>query len=624
MPESPAQRKAALEAKEKVSQLQQQSKKGEPPSNEQLKYVATQGEEALEQRKGELGNEGLKVVQDTQEILEDTKQFLDEKNKDEKLQEITKTTMETTQEAQKLGKEESNIQLSSEERQLLQQTWKDIQNIVRILAGSSRARRALFKLIDILGDLTSAETQKVAPKNVEEKPTSETKEEVKQNVQQESQKSSEQIKKEIPEEKQKELNDRVYELLREISKNPSLQDFLNCSERLIDFSKKRIYEAQQKQEKMPGLQNKLQELQNEITEFLSRWTSKDNIDRFVQNLRAQIQQAKQDPGLRRLYDNWRNFLRETTSKPENVEQNKEKMKELTRQTRMQFEEKKNAEVVRNTYESWQSILIDIDNDPLRRKMEQDIQKLMQDLVLNEQGNFQLNQEALNQLRSVFVPSVLDQMKYVALPSIEYEGKNQYAIVEDIVVRSTDLVPENIHLHLSSDVDLQSRQVSLKNAQNILDITVKEMNVHVKNCKVHFKRTAFPSLEDNLIANFDMYGKKNGINIKLLIESRLDKETNLYYAHFDTKSVDVSIDSINLKFVEGKHDTLMNFMTTMMYPVLKRNVKNEIQKSIYDNMQWTCENINRVSKQIPKQIQQGTKQFQQAYQERTGEKFQSSQ
>jgi hypothetical protein len=84
-------------------------------------------------------------------------------------------------------------------------------------------------------------------------------------------------------------------------------------------------------------------------------------------------------------------------------------------------------------------------DPLNLRLGDDVKKLTKDLLFNEEGNLSFKPHLWKDLRTHFLPAIINQIGYVPIPRAEYEDNNIALVVENLILSGPNLFPNVVTL-----------------------------------------------------------------------------------------------------------------------------------------------------------------------------------
>lgn len=241
---------------------------------------------------------------------------------------------------------------------------------------------------------------------------------------------------------------------------------------------------------------------------------------------------------------------------------------------------------RGCLDALEAILRGIQDDPQTRKLKQDMKKLINDVAMDEKGDFVLKENVLQQLRTIVVYSIVERLK-IPLPTIHIQDKDVEFKLRDMVLRVRDLIPGKVIVEDLGrlEVDLTDpKHPDLETATNVIRFWIKNVQVHMKNVAIWFKRTSFPRIEDTGRAKVDIGGK--GIDITVSLFTRVGAED-----FFRVNYVDCDVHEIHIALSDTKHD----FMYNAVAKVMQGRIKRALEQSIENTWRNYLETLNRMLK-----------------------------
>lgn len=595
MPTSPQARRTALENKNRLEEIRRRQKEGHAPTNEQVKYFINEGEEALRAEERKLPSEGRKIVEDTERVLEDTKQMLEAKNKDEKLQRIGEHSMKAYK---KTSVRDPTLKPSKEEQDVVRQLLEDTKDLIRILVSSKNFRKTAIEFLYLVREIAQKEKEEIKIPEAEKRSKEENKQIMKEKVRAKFREENiSSLKEKASAERRRSFEERLNDLLEELDKSYTTQEFMRHLFTLLDHLSTHGKTIREKgKAEATKSKTEMDSVWYDLRGFMAQFTSPETLHDLGHSFKEVRTLLREDPELRHVAQEWRHLS--TRHMEESHKYTRDEIKDLVDRTRTVIHQKRNAGPIAGFLRALQEFVEDIHKDPYRQKLSKDIKILVRDLLYDSQGNFSINDRALSQIRSIIVPSLVDQLKYIALPTIESDTKKQYVLVRDVVLKISDILPDHIDIRMKSKADLATKHLELEKPHNKMKFNLRDVEIHIYQADVYVKRHSFPKIEDDLKVNVDVYGKKNLFKWKLSTVTKRDARTGRHYAIFKVDSTFCKIDHLHIKATQGKHDTMVNIMSTILKPLIKKNMEREIEKNLYQGLQKICNVINDLSRRTP--------------------------
>jgi len=236
----------------------------------------------------------------------------------------------------------------------------------------------------------------------------------------------------------------------------------------------------------------------------------------------------------------------------------------------------------------QEIINSIMEDPLRQKLTSDAQILVQNFFnYDEKGTMQLNTELLNEMKSLIVPLLIEQLKWVPLPRIQGSNETYDYWFDNVVFSAPDLVPDQIHIRLASEGDFDVKNLQTDNFRTFIRVSAEGIKTTLNDVQFWFRRNTFPKTEDTGFATLDIT-QGNGIKVDLIISVSQGTDP------FQVRRVDVSIDGINLQVADTKHDWLYNTLSSLFAGVIKTRIEQGLKAGLQYGADIANIQLNRIA------------------------------
>jgi ElaB/YqjD/DUF883 family membrane-anchored ribosome-binding protein len=469
-----------------ISEVVQQAAAGIPPSNPQLQNVIETTKEFFEAKQEDpnLGFQARKVAHDVNKVLQDTEQFIEEKNADEQLQKMAvsgKAAAESfSYEARKAGeqafKEGGYMGATSQE------TWTAAKDVVQQLVYSGEFRRLLMELVDVVESAfyrvkREAEESAQTPsggltEQVKQDIQEGTTEHIKEGLQSVSERVSYILREKgtLTDEEKSRLRTRLSMTLQKMKENPQFNRALNGFVTMIDFVQNQVGSVLGKTAPISSSSH-IKTLMFEARTFLESFTSPRKIDRLIENVNGFFNRLYENERLNECWNNLRRLAGQFMDRPELLVDNDEFIRNLSdnmEEIQGHLEEMKDSPYTENILRESRSIVNDIKEDPLGQKLSSDTRILLQNFITYSGGQPQLNVELIRQMKGLLVPLLQHHLKYVPLGRIEGSDETYDYWFDNIVFAAGDLIPDQVHVMLHSEGDVNVPQLETQDfGTNIL-------------------------------------------------------------------------------------------------------------------------------------------------------------
>jgi len=596
-------------AKTQAHQIASAVQSGLPPSNRQIEGVIDTTQQFLEQKQSTLPPAAAKAVGDISQVLEDTKQFMFEKNADEAVQ---KTFIHAKAASEALGGAAASEVLpkGQEWGAEISDKAKDIFNssttLVRQLVSSGEFRKLLIDLVDVTESLfwrvrsTTEEQTDQAPSLTKA---------LKQDIAQEKNPLSQGLPrtqaaaKEIgnrlqyalrdessftPEERQL-IRERFRDVLLRLKKNPQFQKSINNISSLFSYMRSEFVESLNKAADNSVSKYNYSMMTKEAQKFLERFADRNAIEGFYTAVNGFITDISNDSEIDSLMQEMRALFDEGLDNPERLVNDQgyiDRAENTLRRLRLKFQQMGDHPYLSDISRNAKAILNSIMEDPLRMKLAADTQIMVQNFFSRDlTGNLQLNTELLGEMRRLLVPLITEQMKWVPLPRIEGSNETYDYWFDDVVFSAPDLVPDQVHIRMASEGDFDVKNLQTDNFKTFIRVSAEGIKTTLKDIQFWFRRKSFPRTEDTGYATLDITG--DGIKLDLIISVSQGENP------FQVRRVNVSIDGMKLHVADTRHDWLYNTITTLFGGVIKTRIEHEIQSGLQYGADIINTQLNRI-------------------------------
>jgi uncharacterized protein YoxC len=318
-------------------------------------------------------------------------------------------------------------------------------------------------------------------------------------------------------------------------------------------------------------------------ELFESFTNK-KLDKLILNTNGIIEIINRDPAVRAYFDDLRDYMARILEHPEllNDDAAIERGRGLIERGRELHEEKLYGHVAMISREL-RGIVESVEQDPATMRLREAMRTLVGDLMLDASGNFVYKPEVLDQLKVIIVNSVVERLK-VPLPTISVEGKDLDFEVSGLVLNVSDVIPERVLIESRGKVLLDPKQMEIEGAAHGLRITMNNINIHMPDAHLWFRRKSFPKVEDEGRASLDVGGR--GLDLIITLRT-LAKPPNF----FRVQQVECNVHNLALSLSDTRHDFLYNSLLKMF----SGTVKNDIESAIEDNIRGNLDQLNLLLK-----------------------------
>jgi len=148
----------------------------------------------------------------------------------------------------------------------------------------------------------------------------------------------------------------------------------------------------------------------------------------------------------------------------------------------------------------------------------------------------------------------------------------------------DLLPDQLHLTVKNDMDINVANASAEEVRGKLILTAANIKPSLTNVKFWFKRNGLVSIEDSGKADVHLTGEGATITIRLDMDMNEMKASKKIFRVTDVFCV---IDNLKIMVVEAeKHETLLSWLA----PIISSRVKSVLEERIVISLRDSIERI----------------------------------
>jgi len=320
-------------------------------------------------------------------------------------------------------------------------------------------------------------------------------------------------------------------------------------------------------------------------ELFEQFTGDKSLDPLLFHIRKINHSLRRDSETRRYFEDLRTYIMDLLNHPElfdDVESSR-RGRRLIKRGRKLHDDKLYSHL-RGSLDEMTAIIQNIQDDPATRKVRTDMKRLIEDILLDSEGNIVLKEHVLQQLRLIIVSSIIERMR-LPLPTIHMEDESMEYTLRNLVVSIRDLVPDRVVLENRGRLALDFtdvRQPEVETASNTVRIVIQNINIHMEQADIAFHRKTFPRVTDRGKLRMDIGGKGMDIVIQLNIFAR---SRNFFRVEF------VDCDVHNLSFY--LHDTRHDWLYNSVLKLLSGRIKTRLEAAIENNLTNHLDQLNRL-------------------------------
>jgi len=384
------------------------------------------------------------------------------------------------------------------------------------------------------------------------------------------------------------LQDDVQRVLVLLARQPTFREGITRIFSLLDLFQKSIAQKPLQETIVPDNIH-IRRIAQETADLVASFSGRETFDRFKNHLRSLVLQIQKNENLQGYLQELKEFILKTKSEDEiQSEEFRARSKELAYRGRELMRELREQEDLTSFLEASDDMMNNIKNDEFLQILRQQAGIVQSDLsFMDSQGKMQVDTGLLSKLQSALLPTLVDAFKYIPVPRIYSNDHEREFWLDNLVICSYDIIPENIKFHLETDSEVSVRDIEVKGTQTNLVIVFDKILTELKDISFFYRKKTFPSFEDQGKATFRIKG--NGS--KLTFTYTLDQgpqdtvpRISEGYASFDISDMSIEFDKTTLT-----HDMMVPLLTQMF----KVQIRQQIEKEVENNLTGFMKNVGEM-------------------------------
>jgi hypothetical protein len=585
------------EAQELLRDLQVLVSETENPGVEILSSLFARTEELTLQaaRNTEMAPETRKTLEDITALLISARQLGRNKEIGDRLQKISEETAKAIKDAK--GPQVASATKEAAETIMEYMTnWRPLFYLMTssrdfrklLLDSASIARRVVYSFTE---DFRDESKQRFA----EGEPTTEIAKEVKEMAQDKVNKN------EVPQmtdEEWDKLQDDVQRVLCLLAKEPTYREGISRIFNLLDQFQKTLTEEPLQAALAPENVH-VRRVAQETEELVAAFSGREALEQWKFHLRAMMLQVQKNENLRNYLQELKSFILKAKSEEEiRSHEFKSQSKELAHRGRELMREFRDKQDFRLFLNSSEDMMNNIKNDEMLQVLRQHAGIVQSDLsYLDNDGKAVVDVLAVGKLQAALLPVLVDALKYIPIPKIYSNDSEREFSLDNLVLCSYDIIPDNIKFRLQSDTQVSMRDIEVQGTHTHMVIELDKLLTEIKDIEFFYRKKSFPGFEDHGKATFRITGKGAKLVFTYnLLQRAEDKVPRISEgkASFDISEMSIDFDKSTLR-----HPTMVPLLTQLWKTQIRHQIEKEVEGNLTgfihklgDIMTTSMEQINR--------------------------------
>jgi len=257
---------------------------------------------------------------------------------------------------------------------------------------------------------------------------------------------------------------------------------------------------------------------------------------------------------------------------------KSQSKELAhrgRELMREFRDKQDFKLFLNSSED---MMNNIKNDEMLQVLRQHAGIVQQDLsYLDNDGKAVVDILAVGKLQAALLPVLVDALKYIPVPKIHSNDSEREFSLDNLVLCSYDIIPENIKFQLQTDTQVSMRDIEVQGTHTHMVIELDRLLTEIKDIEFFYRKKSFPGFEDHGKATFRITGKGAKLVFTYNLLQRAEDKTPRISegkASFDISEMSIDFDKSTLR-----HPTMVPMLTQLWKTQIRHQIEREVESNL---------------------------------------------
>lgn len=525
--------------------------------------------ETLHRAREEMTETGKKVVDDFIQVLDDVKDEIEEKNDGEIVQEAAQHAMR----AQRLQRDQRHqlSSVTSTYQSHLIDLSTSLSDLIRVLFKSGETKTMIKEMI-IWIIQTWDDEDEYEGDNTYQSTTWQVDQSGKHNKVTNEDTVFHKVANKVPSDTRYQLSSRAKETLKRVSSKSEYQDasghLLSTINAVLKKAKRDATALREHKEDIivTEAQSEAKQSLKLTRTFLERCANNASLDPTITSMNHLTKQLAHDDEFMHLWDNLYQKSQTWVKEPH----------QASSTTLKSYYNDIWEKLDRDYSELWNDFLENLKEwfgnfktDPTHTKLASDVQKMINDAFIDENGNWTIKEEMLKDT-GVLIRYIADQIAYINVPKITHDDGKYFFELDNISVKANNLYPKYVSVVAKGEYDAQ--------AGGNASVLVKVSRIHASGKDISYtvkKKRGLFRFSDNGLVDFDI-NSRAGISatIELAPYRKPDGTKSIAVKHCDCY-----IDSLNLRLHDSKHNFLAKRLRKPISKMAQKNAEKVMCQQI---------------------------------------------
>jgi hypothetical protein len=382
------------------------------------------------------------------------------------------------------------------------------------------------------------------------------------------------------------LQDDVQRVLVLLSKEPTYKDGIEKIFNLLDLFQKHVT---QDAPLVTGPENvHIRRVVTEAEDMVACFSGRDIFEQFKSHLKNLIREVQKNEKLHSYLTELKQFILKAKSEQEiQSEEFKQQSKDLAYRGR-DFMTELREQDLEPFLNSAENMMDNIKNDEFLQILRHHAGVVQSDLsYVDTQGKVQVDTDLLSKLQTALLPNLAEALKYIPVPKIQSCDRESEFWIDNIVLCSYDVIPDNIRFHLEADSELSIRDIEVKSSNTFLVIQLNRIRTELKDLEFSYKKKTFPTFEEHGRVTFRIKGDGSRLRFTYMLEQGPQDavpKIKKGFASFSISDLDIEFNTKTLD-----HPVMVPMLTTLF----KTQIRSKIEHQVESNLNGFMEKIGEM-------------------------------
>ncbi|KAJ3349735.1 hypothetical protein GGF32_005308 [Allomyces javanicus] len=215
-------------------------------------------------------------------------------------------------------------------------------------------------------------------------------------------------------------------------------------------------------------------------------------------------------------------------------------------------------------------------DRITSALARDVTLVTRSLLYEDSGRLTFKGDLINDFRVVFLPALVAQMKYIALPRIEHRDETMDLILDNLILTSDNFLPNIMDLEMVNRASISPRNEIEDRYRHFFTINAHQIQADIHDVSFYYKKkTGFPKIKDWGVADLTLAGQ----GIEFVTTFEYDRWGTLQT--LIPLRVEVKVDDLRVQIHHSKHDALYKLVSPAITTAVRRTIVTTLERTILD-------------------------------------------